>query len=43
MADQKNNTALTELLPQCMSTTEPMFSMLDRLCTQMMEAFVQGV
>ena len=40
MAHKKNNTNLTELLLQCMTQPDPMLSMLEWLCTQLMEAEV---
>ena len=41
MAHKKNNTNLTELLLQCMTQPDPMLSMLEWLCTQLMEAEVK--
>ena len=38
MAHKKNNTNLTELLLQCMTQPDPMLSMLEWLCTRLMEA-----
>ena len=38
MAHKKNNTNLTELLLQCVTQPDPMLSMLEWLCTQLMEA-----
>lgn len=43
MANQQNNTGLTELLLQCMSTPGPMLSMLEWLCAQLMEAEVSSL
>jgi len=43
MANQKNNTGLTELLLQCMSSPDPMLSMLEWLCAQLMEAEVSSL
>ena len=40
MARKKNNTNLTELLLQCVTQPDPMLSMLEWLCTQLMEAEV---
>ena len=40
MAHKKNNTNLTELLLQCMTQPDPMLSMLEWLCTHLMEAEV---
>ena len=40
MARKKNNTNLTELLLQCITQPDPMLSMLEWLCTQLMEAEV---
>jgi len=40
MAHKKNNTNLTELLLECVTQPDPMLSMLDWLCTQLMEAEV---
>ena len=40
MANKKNNTDLTELLLQCITQPDPMLSMLEWLCTQLMEAEV---
>ncbi len=40
MAHKKNTTNLTELLLQCMTQPDPMLSMLEWLCTQLMEAEV---
>ena len=40
MAHKKNNTNLTELLLQCVTQPDPMLSMLEWLCTQLMEAEV---
>lgn len=38
MAHKKNSTNLTELLLQCMTQPDPMLSMLEWLCTRLMEA-----
>lgn len=38
MARKKNTTNLTELLLQCITQPDPMLSMLEWLCTQLMEA-----
>ena len=43
MAQNKNTTNLTELLLKCMGETDPMLSMLEWLCTQLMEAEVSGL
>ena len=40
MAHKKNNTNLTELLLKCVTQPDPMLSMLEWLCTQLMEAEV---
>ncbi len=40
MAHKKNITDLTELLLQCVTQPDPMLSMLEWLCTQLMEAEV---
>lgn len=40
MAHKKNNTDLTELLLQCVTQPDPMLSMLEWLCAQLMEAEV---
>ncbi len=40
MAHKKNNTNLTELLLQCVAQLDPMLSMLEWLCTQLVEAKV---
>ena len=40
MAHKKNSTNLTELLLQCMTRPDPMLSMLEWLCTRLMEAEV---
>ncbi|WP_455581528.1 IS256 family transposase [Dysosmobacter sp.] len=40
MARKKNNTNLTELLLECVTQPDPMLSMLEWLCTQLMEAEV---
>jgi transposase-like protein len=38
MAQRKNATDLTELLLQCVGQLDPMLSMLEWLCAQLMEA-----
>ena len=38
MAHKKNTTNLTELLLQCVTQPDPMLSMLEWLCTHLMEA-----
>lgn len=43
MAQGKNTTGLTELLLKCMAEPDPMLSMLEWLCTQLMEAEVSGL
>ena len=43
MAQGKNTTSLTELLLKCMAEPDPMLSMLEWLCTQLMEAEVSGL
>ena len=43
MAQGKNSTNLTELLLQCMAEPDPMLSMLEWLCAQLMEAEVSGI
>lgn len=43
MAQGKNSTSLTELLLKCMSEPDPMLSMLEWLCAQLMEAEVSGI
>lgn len=43
MAQGKNITGLTDLLLKCMSEPDPMLSMLEWLCTQLMEAEVSGI
>lgn len=43
MAQKKDTTDLIELLLKCMAEPDPMLSMLDRLCTQLMEAEVSGI
>lgn len=43
MAQGKNTTDLTELLLKCMAEPDPMLSMLEWLCTQLMEAEVSGL
>lgn len=40
MAQRKNTTSLTELLLQCVGQPDPMLSMLEWLCAQLMEAEV---
>ena len=40
MAHKKNNTNLTEVQLQCVTQPDPMLSMLEWLCTQLMEAEV---
>ena len=40
MAHKKNNIDLTELLLQCVTQPNPMLSMLELLCAQLMEAEV---
>ena len=43
MAQGKNITGLTDLLLKCMSEPDPMLSMLEWLCAQLMEAEVSGI
>jgi len=43
MAQRKNSTDLTELLLKCMAEPDPMLSMLEWLCAQLMEAEVSGL
>jgi putative transposase len=43
MAQAKNSTDLTELLLKCVGEPDPMLSMLEWLCTQLMEAEVSGL
>ena len=40
MAHKKNNTNLTKLLLQCITQPDPMLSMLEWLCTELIEAEV---
>ena len=40
MAHKKNTTNLTELLLQCVTQLDPMLSMLEWLCTELMEVEV---
>jgi transposase-like protein len=42
MAQRKNSTDLTELLLKCMAEPDPMLSMLEWLCAQLMEAEVSN-
>lgn len=42
MAQRNNNTDLTELLWKCMAQPDPMLSMLEWMCTQLMEAEVSS-
>ena len=42
MALKKNNTGLEELLLQCLSEPDPMLSMLDWLCSRLMEAEISN-
>lgn len=42
MAKKNDITNLTELLLRCIGEADPMFSMLERLCAQLMEAEVSG-
>ncbi len=42
MAHKKNNTNLTELLLQCMTQPDPMLSMLEWLCTQLLRILFCG-
>jgi putative transposase len=43
MTQKKNTTDLTELLLKCMAQPDPMLSMLEWLCTRLMEAEVSGI
>lgn len=43
MAQNKNNTDLQKLVLQCMAQPDPMLSMLEWLCEQLMEAEVAGL
>ena len=43
MAQRKNTTDLTELLLKGMAEPDPMLSMLEWLCAQLMEAEVSGL
>ncbi len=43
MAQRKNATELTDLLLKCMAEPDPMLSMLEWLCAQLMEAEVSGI
>ena len=43
MAQGKNITGLTDLLLKCMAEPDPMLSMLEWLCKQLMEAEVSGI
>ena len=43
MAQGKNNTDPMELLLKCMAEPDPMLSMLEWLCAQLMEAEVSGI
>lgn len=43
MAQKKDNTNLMELLLKCMAEPDPMLSMLEWLCAQLMEAEVSGL
>ena len=43
MAQEKNTTGLEELLLQCLNQPDPMHSMLEWLCRQLMEAEVSGL
>lgn len=43
MAQGKSTTVLTDLLLKCMSEPDPMLSMLEWLCAQLMEAEVSGI
>lgn len=43
MAQKKDTTNLTKLLLKCMAEPDPMLSMLEWLCTQLMEAEVSGL
>ena len=42
MAKKNDTTNLTELLLRCMGEADPMLSMLEWLCAQLMEAEVSG-
>ena len=42
MAKKNDNTNLTELLLRCMGEADPMLSMLEWLCAQLMEAEVSN-
>ena len=43
MTQEKNNTDLTEFLLKGMAEPDPMLSMLEWLCAQLMEAEVSGL
>ena len=43
MAQEKNSTGLTDLLLKCMAEPDPMLSMLEWLCNQLMEAELSGI
>ena len=43
MAQAKYTKDLTELLLKCIGESDPMLSMLEWLCTQLMEAEVNGI
>lgn len=43
MAQRKNTTELTDLLLKCMAEADPMLSMLEWLCAQLMDAEVSGI
>lgn len=43
MAQGKNSTGLTDLLLKCMAEPDPMLSMPEWLCKQLMEAEVSGI
>jgi putative transposase len=43
MTHKKDTTDLTELLLKCMAQPDPMLSMLEWLCTRLMEAEVSGI
>ncbi len=43
MAQGKNSTGLTDLQLKCMAAPDPMLSMLEWLCAQLMEAEVSGI
>ena len=43
MAQGKNTTGLTDLLLKCMAESDPMLSMLEWLCAQLMEAEVSAI